>query len=161
MPAKARTRDWLVRPSTLAAIVLTIVGVLFLLVEAQSPSRIYWTGQAVTGTEHWGLVYYRVHGENYTVDDVRNDPPSNGTHVRVYVDPADPSVALLDRPTRWVDATSVLIWFVAAAACVIVSPLRRTLRKRRRAARIRSGKSFGEGLDPDWITRRFERPPEP
>jgi hypothetical protein len=160
MSANVRTKDWLMRPSSLAAIVLLIIGSLFLLIEAQSPSRLYWTGQTVTGTERSGLVYYRVHGESYTVDDTRPDPPGNGVDVTVYLDPAAPAQALLDRPARWVDAAAVLIWFVAAAVCLTVSPLMRASRNRRREARIRSGDSFGEGLDPEWIARRVQRPPE-
>ncbi|MGH3423527.1 MAG: hypothetical protein ACRDO8_02290 [Nocardioidaceae bacterium] len=162
----AGLRDWLAHPSTKVAIALVVAGILFVLVVAQSQSRLYWTGQAVAGTNSGGIVYYKWHGEEFTVDDPATTP-AHATPVTVYVDPDDPGHALLARPVRWVDAGAVLIWFVAAAVLLIVSALRRRQQERRRPASGHSADAFGEGLDSDWVQRHLEqsrrpprRPPE-
>lgn len=149
-------RDWLTRPLTVVGIALAIVGVLFLLMEAQSPSRLYWTGQAVAGTNSQGIVYYRVGGEQYTVDDT-GPVPAHPTPVTVYVDPADPSQALLLKPTRWIDAVGVLVWFVAAGVCLMVSAIGGARRRRKRAELAHQGSGYGGGLDSDWISHHLER----
>lgn len=124
MPTKSGFRDWLGHRSTKVAIALTILGILFVLLELQNPARLYWTGQVVEGTARGGIVYYQVHGEQHTIDDQRQ-AFSPGEKVTVYVDPADPSHALLPSPSRWIDATAVLVWFVAALVLLSVSALRR------------------------------------
>ncbi len=131
----AAVREWVGHPSTIAAIVLVAVGLLFLGIEAQSPTRTYWTGEQVTGTVERGLVYYRVDGEQYTVDDTGPAQPS-GTRVTVFVDRGDPTQALLDRPVRWIDAGAVLFWFVAAGALLLVAAVRRA-RSRRQHQELR------------------------
>jgi hypothetical protein len=151
MALKAGWGDWLARPATRAAIVLAIVGVLFVLVEAQSPSRVYWTGEAVHGMNSGGIVYFRVHGEEWTLD-APGPAPAHDTPVTVYVDPRDPGSALLLRPTRWIEAVSVLAWFVTAAGLMIVPPLRRA--RRRRIGLRTPGESESE-----WISRYAARPP--
>ena len=127
----AAVRNWFGHPSTIAAIVLVVVGLLFLGMEAQSPTRIYWTGEQVQGTEDGGLVYYRVAGEQYTVDDTSGSR-ADGAHVTVFVDRGDPTQALLDRPVRWVDAGAVVVWFVGAGVLVLVAGLRRSRNAERR-----------------------------
>lgn len=148
-------REWLVRPWTAVGIALAVVGVLFLLIEAQSPSKLYWTGEAVVGHNRDGLVYYRVDGENYTVDDTRPVPPFN-TPVTVYVDRHEPSQALIERPARWLDAAGVLMWFVLATGCLLWSALGPGVRKRR-AAKAAAGERYGDGLDAEWVSRHLNR----
>ena len=114
----------------MVAIGLVVVGLLFLSVQVQSPSMLYWTGQPVQGTARQGLVFYAAGGEQYTLDNTGPDL-ADGTRVTVYVDRADPSHALLLRPAKWVDAGAVSIWFVAAAALLVLAPLRRAWRRRR------------------------------
>jgi hypothetical protein len=121
----AAVRNWLGHPSTIAAIALVAMGLLVLGMLAQSPTRIYWTGAQVPGTVDGGLVYYRVAGEQYTVDDT-GEAPADGTRVTVFVDEGDPTQALLDRPVRWIDAGAVVVWFVAAGALLAVAALRRS-----------------------------------
>ena len=117
-------RDWFGHSSTKVAVALAIVGTLFVLLELQNPSKVYWTGQAVEGTDRGGIIYYEVHGQQYTIDDQRRHfVPEQ--HVTVYVDPADPSHALLPSPSRWIDAVVVLVWFVAGLLVLVVSALRR------------------------------------
>lgn len=167
MTAPARFKDWLTtaatRPSTGVALALVVVGLLFALAELQSPSRLYWTGDAVTGTNSGGIIYYRVDGEDFTID-ASGAAPTRATPVTVYVDPDHPGQALPSRPTRWVDAGLILVWFVAAAACLGVAALRRTSTSRRQAASGRSGPTFGDGLGSDLVERYLDqtrRPPRP
>ncbi len=163
----ARFRDWLgtalLRPSSGVALALVVVGVLFMLAELQSPSRLYWTGDAVTGTNSGGIIYYRVAGHSYTLD-APGEAPAHDTAVTVYVDPDDPGQALADRVTKWVDAGLVLVWFGAAAGCLAVAALRRTSGRRRVAAAHAGGATFGDGLSPDLMQRYLDqtrRPPRP
>jgi hypothetical protein len=167
MTAPARFKDWLstaaARPSTGVAIALVVVGILFGLAELQSPSRLYWTGDAVTGTNSGGIIYYRVDGKDYTLD-APGAAPAHDTRVTVYVDPDAPSESLASRPTKWVDAGLVLVWFVAAAGCLAIAALRRTSTSRRKAAGRDSGPTFGDGLSPDLVARYLDqtrRPPRP
>lgn len=124
MSTKSGFRDWLGHTSTKVAIALTIFGFLFVLIELQSPSRLYLTGQSVQGTDRAGIVYYEVKGQQYTQDD-EHHAFASGSTVTVYFDPDDPSGALLPSPSRWVDAASVLVWFVGAAVLLGASALRR------------------------------------
>jgi len=154
MALKAGLGGWLARPATRAAIVLAIVGIFFVLVEAQSPSRVYWTGEAVHGVNSGGIVYFRVHGEEWTLD-APGPAPAHDTPVTVYVDPQDPGTALVLRPTRWIEGVTVLGWFAAAAALLVVPPLQRA---RRRRIRVRTlGESAAEVSDSEWISRYAER----
>jgi hypothetical protein len=142
------------------ALALLVVGLLFMVAELLSPSRLYWTGDAVTGTNSGGIVYYRVDGENYTLD-APGAAPAHDERVTVYVNPDDPGDGLVSRPTRWVDAGIVVVWFVAAATLVGGSALRRAATRRRQQA-TGTGPTFGDGLGPDLVERYLEqtrRPP--
>jgi hypothetical protein len=160
---KDRVGAALRRPSSGVALALAIVGVLFILAELQSPSRLYWTGDAVTGTNSGGIIYYQVAGEDYTLD-APGDAPAHDTAVTVYVDPDDPGEALASRATKWVDAALVLVWFVAAVGCLALAALRRTTGRRRAAASSVGGATFGDGLGADIMQRHLDeirRPPRP
>jgi hypothetical protein len=133
---------------------MLLVGVLLVLVQSSFPTWLFWTGDRVSGTNHEGLVYYRVDGEQYTVDDPR-PVPAHDVPVTVYVDPGDPSNALLDRPGVWIDAGSVVLCFAAAAGTLVVSAVRRS--RRRRSAAAAGVPGFGEGLESDWVTRHLEQ----
>lgn len=146
-------REWLARPWTVVGLALAVVGVLFVLVWVQSPSMLYWTGEKVIGHNRDGLVYYRVDGENNTIDDTRPIPPYN-TPVTVYVNPQEPSQALIEKPARWLDAVGVLGWFAAAAACLLWSALRPAVRRRRAGS---TAADYGDGLDPEWVSQRLKR----
>lgn len=131
-------RQWLRRPSTFAAAALVLVGCLFIAIEAQSPTHVYWTGQSTQGTNDGGIVFYRVHGEQYSLDDTDAVPP-HPTPITVFYDPSDPSQAMYNKPTRWIEGAAILVWFVAAPACLTLAALRR--RRRRRNAEA----------DTDWL----------
>ncbi len=144
-----------VRPSAVVAALLVIVGVLFLVLLLLSPSRLYWTGRAVQGTDTGGIVYYKVDGQSYSVDDT-GAATGRGTPRTVYVDRGDPSNALVQRPTRWIDAASVLVWFAAAAAVAAIPALRRLRVGRRSAVTDASPDAFGRGFAPGSMARYRE-----
>ncbi|MGH3425246.1 MAG: DUF3592 domain-containing protein [Nocardioidaceae bacterium] len=146
MSVRAGVAGWLAHPSSKVAIALVCAGVLVLLLLAQLPERLYWTGDAVQGVNNGGIVYYQVDGREWTV----NDPgpvPAQDTPVTVYVDPDEPSHALLQGPGRWIDGVFVLVWFVAAALLVALAASRRAVGRRRRV---------GEDPDPDWVRRHLD-----
>jgi hypothetical protein len=107
-----------------AALVLLVLGVLCLLVELQSPSLIFWTGERVQGTNDGGLVYYTVDGQERTLD-AGGDPPSRPVPVAVYADPADASRDRVSGPAKWFDAAFVTVPFAAAGVLVLVGVVRR------------------------------------
>lgn len=133
---RTMVKDWLGYPSTIVAIVLLVLGLIFVSLEAQSPNWVYFTGETVTGTVDGGIVYYKVAGEQYTQDDPQLPQPPDGTRINVYFHHGDPSDALLDRPVRWVEGAGMLAWFVAAALLLVVAALRRVrYRHKRRRTR--------------------------
>ena len=119
-------RDWLALRSTIGAIVLLVLGVLFVTIEAQSPNWAYFTGDHVTGTVEGGIVYYRVDGRNYTQDDTRNPTGADGSKVSVYFYQDAPANARIDQPTRWIEGAAMVVWFVGAVLLVLVSAVRRS-----------------------------------
>jgi hypothetical protein len=152
-----------VRPSAVVAALLVLVGILFLVLLLLSPSHLYWTGRAVQGTDTGGIVYYKVDGQSYSVDDT-GAATAGSTPTTVYVDRSDPSNALVQRPTRWIDAASVLVWFAAAAAVAALSASRRLRLGRRSAVTDASPGAFGRGFAPGSMARyreMSERPQAP
>lgn len=139
-------RDWWAHPSSKVAIGLALVGVLVVLLLAQLQDRWYWTGDAVHGINEGGLVYYHAGGREWTVDDP-GPAPAHATPVTVYVDPDDPSRAVLDGPLRWIDTGFVLVWFVAALGLVLGSAMKRARARRR---------PLPDGHDPEWISRYLD-----
>jgi hypothetical protein len=116
--ALARVRKWYDGSGwfVAGAVMLLVVAVLALLVGLQSPDHVLWTGQQVTGTEHQGIVYYSWHGQTYSID-----APGYGSAnaVSVYLDPADPSQAMIDNILDRVLA-GLLILGPAVAALVLL-----------------------------------------
>jgi hypothetical protein len=129
-------REWLARPSTVVAIALVVLGLGFVGLVAQSPNRLYWVGERVTGTIDGGIAYYRVDGEEYSLDDT-GSPRPDGTRVTVYVDHDEPSEALLRRPVMWVEGGAILSCFAAALLVLLLAPVRRNLRSRHRSPDLR------------------------
>lgn len=125
-------REWVTHPSTILAALLVVFGLLFVGVETQSPDWVYFTDHHVTGTVTGGIVFYKVAGKEYSLDDTRQPPGAEGSTVQVYYQKSDPGTALLDRPMRWIDTVAMLIWFPVAAILLVVAAARRTRRARRR-----------------------------
>ncbi|MGI3782719.1 MAG: hypothetical protein ACRYG2_18315 [Janthinobacterium lividum] len=128
-----RQRDALLKPYRVAAVVLLVLGVLCVLVELQSPSLVYWTGERVPGTNDAGIVFYAVDGQDRTLDDPR-EAPLHPEPVVVYADPEDGSRDRLAGIGKAFDAAFVLTPFVAAGVVIIVGLGRRRQLRRRPAA---------------------------
>jgi hypothetical protein len=132
--------DELLKPYRVGAVVLLVLGVLCVLVELQSPSLVYFTGERVPATDDAGIVYYEVHGEQRTLND-RREPPAHPTATAVYADPDDSSRDRLAGPGRWFDAAFVLTPFVGAGAVLVVGGVRRRRFRRRVAGRALRSRS--------------------
>jgi len=122
---------WFVGP----AVALFVFALLAVLVGFQSPDSVLWTGQHVTGTEQNGVVYYRWQGQSYSLD-ASGYGSSNA--VSLYLDPGDPSHAVLENATD--RAAAVLLVGVPIAggvALLIVGGTRNYRWARRNAKRDR------------------------
>lgn len=126
----ARLREWLRHPSTIVAIALVVIGLMFVALEAQTSHWVYFTGERVAGTVDGGIVYYEFDGKQYTQDDPQLPAPPNGTEVGVYLYPDSPSAGVVDTPARWVEAGAMLACFAGAVVLVVVAALRRRVRRR-------------------------------
>lgn len=91
----ARVRNWFDGAGWFVglAVALFVFALLAMLVGLQSPDRLLWTGQQVTGTEQRGVIYYRWQGQSYTLD---ASGYGSSQAVSVYLDPGDPSQAVVD-----------------------------------------------------------------
>ena len=116
----------------IGAIVLLIMGCLFVLVELESPTSAYWTGTHVEGYTQRGLTWYTYRGTSYTLTDSRQEADdTRRIPTEVYFKSSDPSDGYRANFTRWVDAFMVLVWFVAAGV-LLLAELRHRQRVRRR-----------------------------
>lgn len=111
----ARVRKWFDGAGWFVggAAVLFVFALLAMLIEFQSPDAVLWTGQRVVGTEQRGLIYYRWQGQQYTF---AVNGQGNEKAVGVYLDPGNPSHAMLDSAID--RAVAVLLIGVPAAAGV-------------------------------------------
>ena len=91
----ARVRNWFDGAGWFVglAVALFIFALLAVLVGLQSPDKLLWTGQQVTGTEQRGIIYYTWQGQSYTLD---ASGYGSSKAVSVYLDPGDPSHAVID-----------------------------------------------------------------
>ena len=112
------------KPYRVGAMILLALGVLVLLVELQSPSLVFWTGERVPGTNDGGIIYYTVDGENRTLN-APGEPPPRPFPVTVYADPDDSSRDQASKLARGLDAVLVLSPFVAAGALMALGLVRR------------------------------------
>jgi hypothetical protein len=117
--ALARVRKWYDGSGwfVAGAVVLLVIAALALLAGLQSPDRLLWTGQGVTGAEHQGIVYYSWHGQSYSIDASGN---GSAKDVSVYLDPADPSQAMIDNVPDRVVAGLLIAGPVVAALVLLV-----------------------------------------
>ena len=98
------------------AVALFVFALLALWVELQSPDHVLWTGQQVVGTEQRGIVSYQWQGQTYSLD---AQGFGNSTAIGVYLDPGDPSKAVLDNVFDRV-AASLLIGAPVAGGVVLL-----------------------------------------
>ena len=149
-----RERDAFLKPYRVAATVLLVLGALCVLVELQSPSLVYWTGERVPGTNDAGIVYYAVDGQNRTLNDPREAPPTPSPVV-VYADPEDASRDRQAGIGKAFDAAFVLTPFVGAGALVVLGLVRRRGFRRRvaEAGTVPPLRPRGDGPRPSRSSR--------
>jgi hypothetical protein len=133
----ARVRNWFDGAGWFvgAAVALFVFALLALLLGLQSPDRVLWVGQRVVGTEQRGIVSYQWHGQTYSLD-----APGfgNAKDIGVYLDPGDPSHAMIDNVFDRV-ATVLLIGVPVGGGVVllVVGGTRNYRWKRRKLKRAR------------------------
>jgi hypothetical protein len=140
-------------PFPAIALALALLGTILLIVTLNSIGGLVWTGTAVHGTEQQGIVLYRYHGVNYSIDDAGSSRTGPRT---VYVDPHDPSRAVLNtRASGWLQNATVGVPYVLAAAFALESVRRKVgYRRRRRLLSTSPDRdTFGYGLDPETVNR--------
>ena len=135
-----------------AAAVLFVLGSLFVGATVQSPSVLQWTGTAVPAVESGGISYYSFHGQNYTLDVTSRWVQAD----TVYLDPEDPSDAMLGNPVvRWAEFASVAGPYAGAVLLLTYGFVRRS--KRRRLRNVRRDVAYGTGLDRATLRRLRDR----
>jgi hypothetical protein len=132
------------------AAALFVFALLAVLLELQSSDAVRWTGQRVTGTETGGIVSYRWDGQTYSLD-----APGYGSAkaVSVYLDPADPSNAMLDSPFLRLVEGSLVAVPVAGGVALLVAGLTRRRRWERRQLRV--APETGQVLDQEFVARHL------
>jgi hypothetical protein len=115
------------------AVVLLVIALVAVLLELQSPDRVLWTGQHVVGTEQGGIVSYRWHGQSYSLD-----VPGYGSSkaISVYLDPGDPSQAMVDNVADRVLAAVFILGPAAGAVVLLVVGGTRNYRWQRRNLKL-------------------------
>jgi hypothetical protein len=129
----ARVRKWFDGAGWFVglAIALFAFALLAVLIGLQSPDSVLWTGQHVTGTEQNGLVYYRWQGQSYTIDVTGN---GSLKAIGVYLDPGNPSHAMIDNVFDRVAAILLVGVPVAGGVALLVAGGTRNYRWARRNA---------------------------
>jgi hypothetical protein len=127
----ARVRKWFDGAGWFvgAAAVLLVFALLAVLAGLQSSDAMLWTGQHVTGTEQQRLVYYRWQGQTYSLD-VQGFGSSKA--VSVYLNPGDPSQAIVDNVADRALAGLFVLGPVAGAVVLLVIGGTRNYRWQRR-----------------------------
>jgi uncharacterized protein DUF3592 len=132
------------------AIALFMFTLLAVLLVLESPDAVRWTGQRVIGYELGGIVSYRWHGETYSLD-----APGYGSAkaISVYVDPADPSNAMIDNPITRLAESALVVVPLAGGVLLLVVGLTRRRRWARRQRHVAT--AAGHGAHQEWIERQL------
>jgi len=144
----ARVRNWFDGAGWFVglAVVLFAFALLATLVGLQSSDSVLWTGQHVTGSEQGGLVYYRWQGQSYTIS---ASGYGSAKAVSVYLDPGDPSHAMIDNVTDRVVAVLLVGVPVAGGLALLAVGGTRNYRWARRNAK-RAREDPRERLRGQW-----------
>jgi len=152
--ARIRTRCDGLGPYIGGAIALLALALLSLLLFLQSPEdKLLWTGQHVVGTEKGGIVYYRWHGQNYSLDVPGRY--NNAPDVSVYLNPSDPTDARTNSAlVRAADGMFLVFPVVLGTGIVLLGVRRRRRMDRRELAEAE--RRFGIGIDPEFVERHLQ-----
>jgi hypothetical protein len=144
----ARVRSWFDGAGWFVglAVALFAFALLATLVGLQSSDSVLWTGQHVTGTEQGGLVYYRWQDQSYTIS---ASGYGSAKAVSVYLDPGDPSHAVIDNVADRVVAVLLVGVPVAGGLALLAVGGTRNYRWARRNAR-RAREDPRERLRGQW-----------
>jgi hypothetical protein len=131
----ARVRSWFDGAGWFVglAVALFVFALLMAFLDLQSPDHVLWTGQQVVGTEQGGIVSYRWDGQTYSLD-VPGFGSSNA--VSVYLNPDNPSYAMVDNTADRVGTSLLVGGPVAGGVALLVVGLTRKRRWARRNARL-------------------------
>jgi len=117
------------------AVALFVFALLAVLLELQSPDLVLWTGHRVTGTEQGGIVTYRWHGQQYSLD-ARGF--GSAKHVSVYLDPSDPGSGMADNlPDRILVSSFIGVPVAGGVALLVAGATRKSRHARRQIRRVR------------------------
>lgn len=132
------------------AIAMFIFALLAVVLVLESPDAVRWTGQRVVGYEIGGIVSYRWQGQTYSLD-----APGYGSAkaISVYLDPADPSNAMIDNPISRTAEASLVVVPLAGGVVLLVAGLTRRWRWARRQRR--TANAAGHGQHQDWVARQL------
>lgn len=108
-----------------------IFALLAVLLELQTPNVVQWTGQTVTGSEQHGIVFYQWHGQAYTID---VPGAASQKAITVYLDPGDPSHAMINNVGDRVEAGLLVAFPAAVGVLLLVIGGTRNYRWSRRAS---------------------------
>jgi len=114
------------------AVALFVFALLAVLVGLQSSDIVLWTGQHVTGTEQRGIVYYQWQGQSYSLD---TSGYGSSKAVSVYLDPGDPSHAMIDNVADRVAAVLLVGVPAAGGVALLIAGGTRNYRWARRNAK--------------------------
>jgi hypothetical protein len=114
------------------AIALFVLALLVVVLELNTPEILLWTGHRVVGAEQGGIVFYRWHGQNYSLD-----APGYGSSktVSVFIDPGDANNAVVDNLADRAFVGLLIGGPVAVGVALIATGLIRRTRSRRRRKR--------------------------
>lgn len=117
------------------AAALFVFALLAVLLELQSPDLVLWTGQRVTGTEQGGIVTYRWHGQQYSLD---ASGFGSARDVSVYFDPSDPGSGMVDNlPDRILVSSFIGVPVAGGVALLVAGATRKSRHARRQIRRVR------------------------
>ncbi len=154
-PVRARVGAWFDGAGWFVgtAVALFVIALIVVLGESQSPDAVLWTGHRVVGTEQGGIVSYRWHGQNHSLD-----APGYGSSkaVGVYLDPGDPNHAAIDNLASRAPVALLVGGPLTGGVALLAVGLTRGYRWRRREMRgVVPTAGYGHGLDPEFVTRHL------
>jgi hypothetical protein len=125
-------------PYLWAAFFFSLLGLLLLFAQIQSPDFVIWNGHCTSATEEGGIVYYRVNGQELTIDDVAAPANSPTRTVTICYYPARPEDAMILHPAAyWLEGSLVVVPFIVALAILATGLVIVPFRIQRRRARLR------------------------